>query len=131
MRLEGYFPAKNNVLIEEVKVASSGSILLSKETSAGYYKIIAVGPMCEKTKIGDYIVSTLQLGVEMDFDEGKRLQMPEHGIDGYYSPTKKELENPVPMFTAPEEDTEELNVIDSESDGGDNLLGTEPGLREN
>lgn len=132
MRLENYRPAKNNVLLEEVKVASSGNIMLHEDTAVGYFKVIATGPLCEKTKVGDYIITALQLHTELTFVEGTRAQIAEYGIDGYYTPSNEELENPVPIFTSkPEEEDEELNVIDSDSDGGDNILGTEPGLRDN
>ena len=131
MRLANYKPAKNMVLLEAIRTAESksGSIILSEETFVGYYKVVKKGPLCEITEVGDYITSTLQMGVELDFEEGKFMQLPEFGIDGYYSPTKEELENPVPIFkTSVNDDDEELNIIDSE--GGDNDLGEEFGLRE-
>jgi len=130
MRLINYKPAKNNVLLEEVKVASSGSIVLHQEVSVGYYKVIDVGPLCQETSVGDFVLSALQMGTELTFVEGKRLQIPEHGIDGYYTPSNEELENPVPIFTSSSTDEEEeLNVIDSSSDGGNNDLSQELGIR--
>jgi len=133
MRLENYRPAKNNVLLEEVKVSSSGNIILNEKTSAGYYKVIGVGPMCKETKVGDYIISTLQLGaLSLNFTEGGRVQIPEHAIEGYYYPSEEEVKKPTPVFNNLEkEEQEEFNVIDSDSDGGNNELGTEPFLRDN
>jgi len=131
MRLEGYFPAKNLVLLEAIKTkeSSSGAIILATEQSAGYYKVAKVGPMCQATKIGDYIISSLQMGVEIEFEEGKYMQLPETGIDGYYLPSTQELKNPVPVIQSPSsQDEEEFNVIDSEN--GDNDVGSEMGLRE-
>ncbi len=132
MKIAHYIVAKNLVLLEAIKTkeSKSGKIILNEETFVGYYKVVAKGPLCEKTKVGDYIVSTLQMGVEVEFEEGVYMQMPEVGIDGYYSPTKEELENPVPIFKLTSEDEEEeLNIIDS--DGGENELGTEFGERSN
>ena len=51
MKLDYYTPAKNNLLLEEVIVKSSGSIILSEETSAGYYKVLKAGPLCENTNL--------------------------------------------------------------------------------
>ena len=81
------------------------------------------------TKTGDYIVSTLQMGIEVEFEEGKFMQMPEYGIDGYYHPTAEELASPFPILKEAPPENDELNVIDSE--GGENELGTEFGEREN
>lgn len=128
MKLDHYSPAKNNLLLEEVVVKSSGSIILSEETSAGYYKVLKSGPLCEHVKAGDYILSTLQQGVELTFEEGKFLQLPEFGVEGFYKPTKEELSNPTPIFNFEEEQEDGLNIIDSE--GGNNDLGTELGLRD-
>lgn len=132
MKIAHYFPAKNLVLLEAIrtKESKSGKIILSEETFVGYYKVVAAGPMCEKAKVGEYVVSTLQMGVEVEFEEGIYMQLPEVGIDGYYTPTKEELINPVPILKiVPEKDEDELNVIDSED--GDNNLGEELGLRKN
>lgn len=130
MKLAHYKVAKNLVLLEAIKTeeSKSGKIILSAETFVGYYKVIDVGPLCEKTKIGNYVVSTLQMGVEVEFEEGTFMQLPEQGIDGYYTPSKEELENPVPIFKSSPDEEEELNIIDSED--GNNDLGTELGLRE-
>ncbi len=130
MILNNYKPAKNNVLLEEVKTLSSGNIELATNTTAGYFKVIAVGPLCEKTKVGDYIISALQFHTELTFIGGMKAQIPEAGIDGYYTPTKEELENPIPILKSNiEEEEEDFDVIDSE--GGDNDLGGELGFREN
>ena len=129
MRLENYRPAKQNVVLEEVKVASSGSIELFQETSVGYFKVVAVGPLCETAKVGDYVIIKTQPVTELEFVDKVRAQLPEFGIDGYYTPSNEELENPVPIFEAENKEEEEMNVIDSE--GGDNSLGTEFGDREN
>ena len=133
MKIVRYTVAKNLVLLEAIKAKASktGNIILKEETFVGYYRVVAKGPMVEKAKIGDYIVSTLQMGVEIEFEEGLYLQMPESGIDGYYSPTDEELKNPVPVLKIPSIEEEELNVIDSDAEGGDNELGTEFGIREN
>ena len=131
MKIARYTLAKNLVLLEAIKTkeSKSGTIILNEEAFVGYYRVVAKGPMVEKTKIGDYIVSTLQMGIEVEFEEGLYMQMPETGIDGYYIPTDEELKNPVPVLKTPSIEEEELNVIDSE--GGDNELGTEFGIREN
>ena len=131
MKLTFYTPAKNLVLLEAIKAkaSKSGNIILKEETFVGYYRVLAVGPLCEQTKPGYYVASTLQLGVELDFEEGQFMQLPEQGIDGYYTPTDEELKNPTPVFKITPKEEEELNVIDSE--GGENDLGEEFGLREN
>lgn len=138
MKLTGWSPAKNLVLLAAIKTKKSatGNIILTEEQFVGYYKVIKVGPLCDKdkgVKVGEYVTSTLQMGVEMTFDEGIFMQLPEQGIDGYYQPTVTELATPTPILKdasiLPE--TGEINVIDSERDGGNNSLGTEPNLREN
>lgn len=128
MKVDSYFPAKNLVLLEAIKTgkSTSGNIILAEEKFVGYYKVKSCGKLCEMTKAGDYVVSTLQMGVEITFEEGIFTQLPEQGIDGYYSPTPEELKKPVPIMKdmdKPEE--EELNIIDSNSDGGNNDLGTQ------
>lgn len=130
MKLDHYRPAKNILLLKEVLVKTSGNIMLAEEQSAGYYEVLKTGPLCEKTSPGDFIVSTLQQGIEIQFEEGTFMQLPEFGVDGYYKPTKEELKKPVPVFgNNPEEEEEGFNIIDSE--GGNNELGTEFGERDN
>ena len=127
MKLDHYYPSKNNLLIEEVMVKTKGSILLSEEVSAGYFKVLKAGPLAEATKEGDYILSGLQQGKQVTFEEGEFYQLPEFGVEGYYKPTKAELDSPEPIFVT-KEVSDEFKVIDSEN--GNNDLGTELGLRE-
>jgi len=131
MKITNYFPAKNLVLLEAIKTkeSASGNIILAQEEFVGYYKIVKTGPLCEQAKVGEYAVSTLQMGVEVTFEEGTFMQLPEQGIDGYYQPGPEELKKPIPQFTSMvEEQEEEMNIIDSE--GGNNELGTQFGNRE-
>ena len=129
MRIEQYYPAKNLVLLQEVKVAEKGNIMLINPKGAGYFKVVKIGPLCERTKVGDYVVSTAQFATEITFKEGVYMQLPEVSIDGYYTPTEEELKSPEPVFKETKtEDDDSFKVIDSE--GGNNELGSEFGIRE-
>jgi len=128
MKLDHYHPAKNNLLLKEVIVKTKGSILLSEEVSAGYFEVIKTGPLAEQTKVGDFVLSPLQQGKEIDFEGETYIQLPEFGVEGYYKPTLSELRNPEPIFEESTENPDKFKVIDSEN--GNNDLGSELGMRE-
>ena len=124
MRLKNYFPAKNEVLLELKHFNKIGNVITPKPQADKIMKVLAVGPMCGATKVGDLVMVNSVPMAQLEFegpldDKGKpttiiALQGMEYNIMSYYRPDEDETSYFVKPAESPEvEHQGPQNIIDN------------------
>jgi hypothetical protein len=123
MKLKNYTPAGNQVVVHLIKHNKVGLLYIPTSYSDKVLKVVAVGPLCEKTKVNDYVLLDDRqfLQMELTVDEGTItvLLAREFDIIGYYIPDAEELSSAIATSkafagteTQDSDSVRELNIID-------------------
>lgn len=121
MRLKNYKPAKNEVLCELREYKKVGSVITPNPVAEKIMRVLAVGPMCTATKVGDFVLMAAVPMIQLEFEEkgqdGKpliALQGMEYNIMSYYTPDPDETKIlPDVKEPAPTETQGPQNIIDN------------------
>ena len=96
MKLKNYTPAYNQILLElkEYKTSAAGIIMIKPEAEK-IMKVLKVGPTCQDTKAGDYVLVDGAVMIQLSFidEQGKdvqTLQTKEYSVIAYYKPDEDE-----------------------------------------
>jgi hypothetical protein len=122
MKLKNYTPAGNQIVVHLIKHNKVGLLYTPTSYSDKVLKVVAVGPLCEKTKVNDYVLLDDRQFLQMELagDEGTItvLLAREFDIIGYYTPDSEELNAAIATSKAfagaeaQEDSIRELNIID-------------------
>ena len=124
MRLKNYFPAKAEVLLELKHFNKIGAVITPKPQADKIMRVLAVGPMCTATKVGDLVMINSTPMAQLEFegpldDKGKptsiiALQGMEYNIMSYYRPDEDETTYFIKVEESPEvEHQGPQNIIDN------------------
>ena len=121
MRLKNYTPAGKQIALHLKQYAQIGSIITPDAQPDKVVRVIATGPLCETTKVDDYVLLQNRdyLQMEMQDANGKDITVllaTEFDIIGYYKPDADESRYYIAVKNSKgfsSNDTRELNVIDN------------------
>lgn len=121
MKLKNYTPAGKQIVVHLRAYGQIGAIITPEAQPDKITRVVAAGPLCEKTKAGDFVLLGDKgfLQMEMDDHSGKPITVlfaNEFDIMGYYIPDPDETRFYVPLRGAnglSTNDTRELNIIDN------------------
>lgn len=125
MRLKNYRPAKNEVLLELKHYNNINGIITPKPQADKIMRVLAVGPMCTATKVGDLVLMSSvpmvhqELELDTQDEKGKpnkivTLQGMEYNIMAYYHADPDEDKYHVVPEASPEVERQgPQNIIDN------------------
>jgi hypothetical protein len=102
MRLKNYTPAKNDVVLELRHYSKIGGVYTPTPQADKIMRVLATGPRCEITKVGDLVLmnSALMATLEFELEELDpktnkpktvvTLQGTEFNVMGFYKPDENE-----------------------------------------
>lgn len=121
MKLKNYTPAGKQIVCHLKQYAQIGSIITPDAQPDKVLRVVAVGDLCEKTKVDDYVLlqDRNYLQMEMADAAGKDITVllaTEFDIIGYYKPDEGETRYYIAIKKADGtvgNESRDMNIIDN------------------